>query len=412
MKISISYYGWWIMGGAILCQFAFMSVSQAVVGVFMMPVVDELGWKVWQFALGPSLSVAAGAISGVFAGSLVDSKGPRPLILVGSLVSAATLFLLSRQSHLAVYLSLYVLSGLIGWNLFSPLVVNATLSKWFIRRRGWALAIGSIGVSLAGLIAPFTMTAIVDSAGWRNGYLVLAVFVLGAVIPTALVMRRTPEDYGLTPDGDSALRSAGRAAGISDDPRSLTRLEAIRTRAFWLLIIGFGLNQAALTSVLVHAIPFATESGFSRSLAAAALAVNGIGNLSSKAVWGYGLQRTPPRSLVMAAYSISSLGVGLMLAASTSASAAVLMAGFFLYGFGFGGTIPLSEFLWAKYFGRAHIGAIRGIGYPITIVGTGFGPVLIGYWYDVSLTYQPAFLAIIGAYLTGALVIGASREPR
>ena len=169
--------------------------------------------------------------------------------------------------------------------------------------------------------------------------------------------------------------------------------------------------MAALSSVLIHAIPFATDAGFTRSVAAIALAINGLGNLSSKAVWGYGLQRVQPRNLVLAALSFSSLGVGLMLTAAAVEEKSVLFFGFFLYGFGFGGTIPLSEFLWAKYFGRAHIGAIRGISFPITVLGTAIGPVLIGLWFDISQTYQPAFLAIVGVYLTGALLVWVSREP-
>jgi sugar phosphate permease len=414
MKTSVTrpYYGWWIVGGAILCQFAFMSVSAAIVGVFLRPVVDDLGWKVWQFTLGSSLAVGAGAISGVFVGNIVDSRGPRPLILIGALVSAVCLFLLSLQSTLIVFWGLYFVAGLIGWNLFSPLVVNATLSKWFVKRRGWALAIGSIGISLAGLITPVAMTTVVDHFGWRTGYGVMAVFTLVVVIPIAFVMRRTPEDYGLAPDGDEITPSSGgQLASVVKEVRSFTRAQAIRTRGFWLLIVGFGLNQAALTSVLVHAIPFATDAGFSRSMAATALAVNGFGNLASKVVWGYGLQRVQPRRLVMAAYSLSSIGVGLMLIAANSGQVPILMIGFLLYGFGFGGTIPLSEFLWARYFGRAHIGAIRGVGYPITIIGTGIAPVLVGLWFDVSLTYQPAFLTVIGAYLSGAALVWISREP-
>jgi sugar phosphate permease len=415
MKLTATrpYYGWWIVGGSILCLFASMSVSQAIVGVFMRPVVDDLGWQVWQFTLGSSLAVGAGAMSGVVAGNIVDLKGPRPLILVGASVSGVCLFLLSLQSNLAVFLALYVVAGLIGWNLFGSAVVNATVTKWFVKKRGWALAIGSIGISLAGLITPFVMTTIVDSFGWRTGYRVLAIFVIVAVVPIAFVMRRTPEDYGLKPDGDEGeSASNGAAASAVAEERFLTRSEAIRTRGFWLLASGFGLNQAALISVLVHAMPFATDAGFSRSIAATALAVNGFGNLASKVVWGYGLQRVQPRRLVMAAYSVSALGVGLMLVAASNGQVSVLFAGFLLYGFGFGGTIPLSEFLWAKYFGRAHIGAIRGVGLPITIVGSGVGPVLVGYWFDVSLTYHPAFLTIIGAYFIGAVLVSASREPR
>ena len=410
--IKKPYYGWWIVAGSIICQFASVSAGQVVVGIFMRPVVEALGWQVWQFTLGPSLAVGIGAFSGIFAGQIVDKRGARSLVLVGVLVSAICFYSLGRQSNLWVFLILYTFSGLIGWNLFGPLVVNAILNKWFIRKRGWALAIGSVGVSLAGLITPISMTAIVDSVGWRDGYSALSIFVLCVVIPIAFVMRRTPEDYGWSPDGDVGRIIAREYTGSeAGETKSFTREKAIRTKGFWLLVIGFGFNQAALSSVLVHAISFATEADFSRSIAAIALTVNGLGNLLSKAVWGYTLQRVDARRLVVVAFSLAALGVSLMLAAAAVGEKSMLFLGFFLYGFGFGGTIPLSEFLWANYFGRAHIGAIRGISQPITILGPTLSPVLIGLWYDYAKTYQPAFLAIIGVYLSGALLIWISRKP-
>ena len=168
---------------------------------------------------------------------------------------------------------------------------------------------------------------------------------------------------------------------------------------------------AALTSVLVHAIPFATDAGFSRQIAATAVAINGLGNLASKVVWAYGLRKFQPRKLIVVAYSVSSFGVALMLMSTSNVQAQILFFGFFLYGFGFGGTIPLGEFLWAKYFGRGHIGAIRGVGHSMTVVGVACGPVLVGYWFDVSHNYQPAFLVIIATYLSGSLLVWISREP-
>lgn len=410
------FYGWWIVGGAILSLFASMAVGQATVGVFMRPVIDELGWQVWQFTLGSSLAVGMGAISGIFAGSIVDSRGPRPLLLLGAVVSAVCLYFLGRQSALWIFLSLYVVAGLVGWTLFGPLVINSTVNKWFIRERGWALAAGSIGISLGGLIAPVTMTAIVDGFGWRTGYAVLAGFCLVVVIPVAFIMRRTPEDHGLFPDGDVSphLGTHGPSVGEQSAPTekpSLTRQQAIHTKSFWLLVLGFGVIQMALMSVLIHAIPFATEAGFTRSVAALGLAVNGLGNLSSKVVWGYGLQKVPPRRLVIAVNAMSCTGVAAMLVAAKTGNLPLLLMGFFFYGFGFGGTIPLSEYIWARYFGRLHIGAIRGVSYPATVLGAATGPVLIGVWFDFAQIYQPAFIAIIASYITGAALVAISREP-
>ena len=407
------FYGWWMVGGAVVSLFAWMGVSQAAAGVFLKPVVDDLGWQVWQFTLGVSLASGAGGLSGVIAGSIVDKRGPRLLILVGALVAAACLVGLSRQSHLWVFLVLYSIGGLFGWSLFSSTVINPTITKWFIRKRGWALALGSIGVSMAGLIAPVTMTFIVDTWSWRVGYAAMGVFVLVAVVPVSFIMRRTPEDHGLLPDGDSSdLAVQSNQPTRAVEIPSFTRWEAVRTSGFWLLLIGFAFNMAALISILVHAIPLLTDSGFSRTIAASALAVNGLGNLSSKAVWGYGLQRVHPRLLVITAFMISAAGVILILIATATGLYTVLFPGFFMYGFGFGGTIPLGEFTWAKYFGRRHIGAIRGIGNPVAILFSGIGPILVGLWFDIVGVYQPAFFAIIASFFVGAALVAASREPR
>ena len=245
-----------MVGGAVICLFAWMGASQAAAGVFLKPVVEDLGWQVWQFTLGTSLAAVGGGLSGIYAGIIVDRHGPRFLIMVGALAAAVCLWGLSWQSHLWMFLVLYAVAGLLGWNLFSSTVINPTITKWFIRKRGWALALGSIGVSLASLITPVTMTFIVDTWDWRVGYAAMGAFILVVVAPVAFIMRRTPEDYGLLPDGDSeepAYVPSQTARAV--ETHSFTRWEAVRTSGFWLLLFGFAFNMAALISVLVHAIP-------------------------------------------------------------------------------------------------------------------------------------------------------------
>ena len=408
------FYGWWIVAAAAVSQFTWMAAGPTVVGVFLDPVVEDTGWRVWQFTLGTSLAGVMGAVSGVFAGQALDRRGPRPLMLIGVAASVVCYAGIAAQSNLWAFLILHAALGLVGYNLFGSLVASSAVSKWFVARRGWALAVGSVGVSFAGMVAPVAMTFAVDAWGWRMGYAALGAFVFIAVTPAAFAMRRAPEDYGLSPDGAppaSRAESAAPGARTSAEAPSLDRPRAVRTRAFWLLTFGFMFNYAALTAVLVHAIPFVTESGFARTVAASALAVNGAGNLSSKIVWGYGLQRFETRLLVLSAFTTSSAGVALMAAAAWTGETAVLFAGFFLYGFGFGGTIPISEFIWARYFGRRHIGAIRGLSNPVSIIGTGVGPILMGAWRDAAGEYGAAFLAAICFYMAGAALIGMSREP-
>ncbi len=411
------YYGWYILSGALLTQFIATSTGSMVSGVLLGPVVENLGLKVWQFAFAVSVAQACGGLTVLIMGPVVDRVGPRRMMLIGSVFCTFGLTGLSMQSTFIQFFVFQLISSALGWTLFGPLVINATVTKWFVARRGWALAISSSGVSLAGLITPITMTAIVDAFGWRSGYLTLATVVSLTIIPVAMVMKRRPEDMGLLPDGirneDSGQASEKiMSAIISDDRQTYTRSQAIKTAGFWLITLGYGLNAAALGSVALHAIPFATSVGFARSIAAAGMGVNGLGNLSSKTLWGWGLQRFDPRRLAGIAFCTSATGVLTMVTASYIQDTRILMMGFFLYGFGFGGTIPISEFIWGRYFGRRHIASIRGLGRPMQIIFGMAGPIGTGLWFDITGSYVAAFLMLSCVYMTGALVVNISKPPK
>ena len=400
-----------------MTQFVSASIGFMAAGVFLEPLVEELGIQVWQFALAVSTANALGGVAVFVVGPLVDQIGPRRIMLLGAICCSLGLVGLSLQSTFWQFFLLQGMSSSLGWTLFGPLVINATLTKWFIVRRGWALALGSTGVSFAGLITPIAMTMVVDSVGWRMGYLALAGVVLVTIVPVASVMRRQPEDMGLLPDGakpsggSHAEKERVKAATLADDLQTYTRRQAVKTASFWLVNLGYGLNAAALGSVALHAMPFASSVGFTRAVAATGLGINGLGNLSSKAVWGWGLQRFDPRRLAGVAFTTSAIGVILLVQAGTLQDIATLMVGFFLYGFGFGGTIPISEFLWATYFGRRHIAAIRGVGRPISIIFGMLGPIATGAWFDNSGSYVSAFVFLVFVYIAGAVILNVSKKP-
>lgn len=411
------FYGWWIVVAAVVAQFASMGASGQIGGVFLRPMTDELGWSSAQYTLGGSAAFVFGGVAGFVIGPLVDRYGPRPLMFVGMVSYSAALFGMSKQDELWQFILLSMLAGGAGVSLVGPLVVNVTLSKWFVARRGWAIALGSIGISLSGLITPVTMTLVVDSIGWRDAYVVLSVAVVALLLPVALVMRRTPEDYGLLPDGvrleeqSGSERATTAAAATADAANSYTRAEAVRTSGLWSLTVGFGLNLTAMSSILVHGISFMTDAGFTRTEAATGFAVNGFANLCSKFFWGWALGRVPARVLSTGAFGLSATGAALMLVAASTTSLPIMFAGFFSWGFGFGGTIPLGEYLWADYYGRRHIGAVRSVGVPFTIIFGSAGPILVGLYFDAFGGYEGAFLALVLLYVLGGTTIFTSKAP-
>jgi len=412
------YYGWWIVLGAMLAQFAAVGGGLQVAGVFLRPVTEELDWSAGQFALAGSLAFGLGGIMGFFIGPLVDRYGARPLMLVGAVVYSSALLLVSRVNAPWQFILFQTLAGGLGQALSGPLVVNITLSQWFVLRRGWAIAMGSIGISMAGLIAPIGMTQVVDHLGWRDGYVVLGIVVGVVLLPVALIMRRQPEDYGLLPDGrlSDAPPSAANTAALAELERdflnSYTRAEAIRTPGVWLITVGMGFFGAAMTAVLTHGIPFMTDAGLTRTEASVGVAVAGLANLLSKFAWGWSLRRFETRVLFAGAFGACGLGTLIMLIASRLDAPLVPMyAGFFAWGFGFGGGIPLSEYIWARYYGRRYIGAVRSVGVPIGIVFGSSGALAVAWYFDTYGTYTGAFIGLLGCYLAGALAILMSRQP-
>jgi len=409
------FYGWWIVVGAVVGYFVSVAAGAGSAGIFLRPIVDDLGWSVGAFTLAITGTNVVSGLAGVFIGPLVDKHGARPLMLAGTAVLSGSLLLISRVHELWQFFLLQSVGVGIGIALVGGLVLNITMSKWFVLRRGWAIALGSTGISFASILVPLLLTRVVDHFGWRDGYVVLAVGALVLSIPVAFIMRRQPEDYGLLPDG---RRSDGVGTSQADHNtitldrlNSYTRQEAVRTRALWLLTLSFGCFGGGAFGVLIHGIPFVTEAGFTRSEAAFAASVAGMANLIAKFFWGYTLARFHVRSLWVGSFSGMIVGVGLMLLARDAEQLPLMLAGFFVWGLGFGGGVPLGEFIWAKYFGRVHIGAVRSIGMPIGIAFGAAGPLAVSALFDVSGTYTWAWLMLASVYVAGAVAVLISREP-
>ena len=405
------------MLGASIALVASQGASGAPLGVLQRPMLDELGWSSTQYSLSATLSSLLGGVAGIIIGPFLDKFGARRLVFFGAIVIALSFFGLSQMNSFIVFLILAALAGALGTTLAGPFVVNVAVAKWFVINRGWALALGSTGVSIGNMLWPIVMTNLVDTWGWRDGYFWLASIVLGLLVVSGLLLRSKPEDYGLLPDGvgvetvDSS-RKSDYLRVVDDSENSLTRGQALRTRSLWLISGAYGIHMAALVAVLMHGIPFMTDSGFSRNIAASAMAINGFANLCSKAPWAWGLGRFPVRYLAALTFASSGTGVGLMLIATSFQSLPLLVLGFFFWGFGFGGTIPVGESIWADYYGRKYLGAVKGVGKPLTIILASLGALLVGWSFDIYDSYRGAFFCLVVGYCFGAVMILNSPRPR
>jgi len=415
------YYGWWIVLAAGTAQFVAVGFTSVLLSVVLRPMTSELGWTRAEFTFASSAAAALAAFSALVIGPLLDRQGARPLMLVGTLAFGASLLATSRVTELWQFMALQLVAGVFARPLIGGVVVNVPLSKWFVLRRGWAISLASSGFSFGTMIMPLAVSAVVTSLGWRDAHVVLALVFWAMMIPAALVMRRQPEDYGLLPDGQREREATSAAEREQlervrrDLDESYTLHDALRTSAFWVLTVTFGLAIGANISMLFHAFPYMTASEFTSAQAGFALGLTGITGLVAKFIWGAALQRVHrlgPRQFSSFSFIAAGLGTLFLVIATSSGSVAVLVLAFLLWGFGFGSVTPLSEFMWAGYFGRRHLGAVRSASVPFTIAGTSLGPLLIAFWFGSAGSYDGAFLAMAGLYAACAAAILGTREPR
>jgi MFS family permease len=181
----------------------------------------------------------------------------------------------------------------------------------------------------------------------------------------------------------------------------------MRTVAFWLLVVTFGIAGIGVTGLNLHVYPYVSDRGYPPMVAAAVMGVIASMQLFSPLVWGLLAERIDVRVAAMLRFVVQAIGLGL---ATLTSDIFSLYAGFLLYGIGLGGNMVLPEILWANYFGRRSLGRVRGLGMLVSQVLAAVGPPFFGFLFDATNGYGLSF-AIFGAALVTSAVLSLMLRP-
>lgn len=401
------YYGYWIVVAGFITQFVAVGMSNYIVGSFLIPMTEEFGWTRAEFSLSRSIGQIVLACTGFIIGSYIDRYGGRRFIVAGAIILAASTYSLGNISTLSQWLVLNGLMLTAGSAMIGNLVVNVTLGKWFVERRGRAVALAGMGISLSGIILPMLSTWMVDEFGWRTSWKLLGLAAGLVTLPMVLIVRRCPEDHGLHPDGKTELQmQAGQGeAARADFENSLTRKQAMRTSSFYFLVLAFGLFQISITVMLIQTIPLMTDAGYSRLVASTMISLASVPAFFSKPFWGLLIDRYNPRKLAAIGAAVTGSAVMLIVFSVASRLDTLVYGGFLLMGIGWGGLLPLQEVIWATFFGRRYLGSVRSMAMPFTFGMSALGPVLVAYYYDLVGNYDIALLVIALCNIASAVML-------
>ena len=406
--------------------FAGTSIAGVVLGGIQGFIIEDTGWSRSTIGLAAGAGVWTSGVVGPFVGRLVDRYGARKLMPVGTLVVGICLIPMIWVGSIWQFFLIAIVALAISQPLLIGVVPRALAVNFFRRRRSFVLALTGTFRPISGAITIQIFSVAAVAYGWRTTFSLLGIFSLILTIPMVLLIRRSPEDMGLLPDGASFQnqgtpldpRESSLAGGPAGQRRNETLSEAreeswaagevLRTRAFWLIAVATFLGILGGTGIIFNVVPYLHETAnlpivqaigvlsLSTSLALTALA------------WGYLADKISPRKIMVAGI-LASMGLIIFLFTVRSVYAAYLFGA--LWGITQGGMGVLGTILLARYYGRGSFGTINGVIRPFEASGLGLGQIMGGLIYDLTGTYQGLFIGSFSFYLLSMVLILLAGQP-
>ena len=408
------FYGWWISISFFVINFYWGGIFITGFTTFFTPLKDDFGFSSAMTSLAFSMMLGIAGGGAVAVGVLFDKIGGRALMLFATAFGGLGLILLSiSHSTWAFFASFLVLS--VGFTIFYAGIGPALAAHWFRRHLGKAMGILLAGTSLGGVLTPL-LVWLIDTYDWRWAAVACAIglFVIG--IPTSLILRHRPEQYGLLPDGSPKEMSEVEEEWIPRAKEALnpeydsdfTLKETVRTWTFWAIAVSQAIAIFGLVSVHVHIFPHLENEDFSRTTAARVVTIVTLMGLATRFGFGW-LGDIFNRRLVLAcAYILQGLGV---ITLAYVGSVWTLVIFIIVFGLAAEAYSAVMYSLITEYFGRAYIGAIYGMTLIPYSVGAVLGPYLAGVVFDATESYTLIFLAFGGGALLAAPVVLSAGRP-
>lgn len=406
------FYGWWIAAACFMTLFVTVGTGLYAPPVFLLPLQEHFGWSRAAIATGSGIAALTSGLASPLVGSWIDRYGPRRIIILGGLVMGGGFASFGLMSSLWQLYAVNVIAAC-GMTCAAWIPNQTLISNWFDKKRGLAMGVSLTGIGFGGLaMAPLTGLLIVR-LGWRLAFVGLGLLICAIVIPVAwMLVRSKPSDLGLLPDGAARDLSAGVPYSGSSSGQHLTAGielgESLRTSAFWLLALCNFLTVFASLSVVGHLVAFLGDRGFGDQTAATVLGITVGVSVSGRFLFGLVSDRINKRHAMAVALVGHAVAVLFLMKIDLSGALAAFVL---TYGLALGGGAVVMPLLVGECFGLLSFGKILGLIMLSATLGAAAGPILTGRIYDVTGSYDVAFILHVAAFLTAALTVSFVTRP-
>ncbi len=376
------FYGWVILPLAFLMMLTTSPGQTFGVSYFNEAFIAEFGMSKTALSAAYLFATLLASVGLTFIGAMIDRWGLRIMTIVGfTAMGIACAFAAQATGIFTLFIAFTLL------RFFGPgtmtLLANNSLAAWFDCRLGTASSAAQIAMAGASAAIPTAIVLLIESVGWRGTYLVFAAIIAGCFLPLmAIFFRQSPHEIGQVPDGmrfHASLRYKPFSYG-----NEFTIREAMQHRSYWLLLTTTGMWSMIGTALIFHLVALFQASGFRIQDSTRAITVMALVTAMTQLVGGVLADRLTMRWLLMSAMALMGLCCVIL---SEPTSLSTLLLGYGVFGCGQGMISVVSATVWARYFGRTHLGKIRGLSLTIAVAASAIGPVIMG----VSADYLGGF---------------------
>ncbi|WP_442578236.1 MFS transporter [Mesorhizobium sp. ASY16-5R] len=358
--------------------------------VFLLTMSKDTGWSVTGISSAMTIGFLALAAASMVWGNLSDRFGPRPVVLAGSVILAASLALASQARTLLEFQLVFgVLVGGATAAVFAPMM--AAVTGWFDTQRGLAVSLVSAGMGMA----PMTMSPLaawlITIHDWRTALLIIAGIAAVLMIPAALFVRSPP-----------ALAKGHAETAEEGGPRSdMTVGEAVRSPQFILLLLANFFCCATHSGPIFHTVSYAVTCGIPMIAAVTIYSVEGLAGMGGRIAFGlmgdrFGAQRVLVLGLFAQAFGV----LAYVFVSQLGGFYAVAV----LVGFLYAGIMPLYAVIVRDNFPMRMMGTIIGGTAMAGSLGMSTGPLLGGLIYDRFDSYAWLYIGSWGMGIAAMLI--------
>jgi MFS family permease len=380
---SSFFYGYFVVGASLMIMLITWGVYNAF-GVFFKPVLNEFGWTRAMTSGALSVAFIINALLTILMGGFTDKFGPRIVLTFCGLLLGLGFILMSQMNsllHLYLFYGIFVGAGMSG--SFVPLI--STVARWFLKRRGLMTGIVAAGSGMGILTGPPVASRLIPIYGWRVSYAILGGIVLFVVVLFAQFIKRDPTQVGQVAYGENQIEQNGSNLRME----GLSLREAVYCPRFWVFLPMCFCYGYCVFGMVVHIVPHAIELKISAIRAANILATIGGLSILGKVFLGRVGDIIGSRNVLMLGFILMSAALIWLVPAN---KAWMLFSSAAIFGFAFGGISVSHSPLIAELFGLRSHGLIFGVFNLGVMGGAATGPLLNGYIFDVTDSYQMAFL--------------------